>query len=133
MGNLRGTFLYEDECLARFSYLHQCTFKPLFIQITQMTRQGDNISFSKNTQKPKTSLRNICFNFLSKKKINATILQKPLSIQRSVGFNEVYSEIPFKVKTRIICRGVFRAQCSSNLGAFQQKKLMTFSLQFLNS
>ena len=22
MRNLRGTFLYEDECIARFSYLH---------------------------------------------------------------------------------------------------------------
>ena len=27
MRNLRGTFLYEDEYIARFSYPHECTFK----------------------------------------------------------------------------------------------------------
>ena len=36
--------------------------------------------------------------------------------------NEVYSEIPFKVKTCIACRGMFIGQSSSNLGAFFSKK-----------
>ena len=37
------------------------------------TRQGDNIGFWNNTQRPKTSLRDISLNFLSKKKIHAKV------------------------------------------------------------
>ena len=36
--------------------------------------------------------------------------------------NEVYLEIPFKVKTCIVCRAMLSGQSSSNLGAFFAKK-----------
>ena len=111
---------------------HICISVPLnnfLYKLLISTRQGDNIRFSNNTQKSKTSLRNICLNFLSKKKKIMRKLCRSrylFSVALVLKSNEVNSEIPFKVKNRIICRGVFRAQSSSNLGAFFPKKVNGF-------
>ena len=36
MRNLRYYFLYKDECIARFSYLHYCTFNNIAIRFSEM-------------------------------------------------------------------------------------------------